>query len=131
MRALDQSGHVGDHEAAVVAEADHAEIRRQRREGIVGDLRTRRRHARDERRLAGVREADEADVGEQLQLEPQILFLARLAGLHFARRPIRRRREVRVAHAAAAAARDEDALAFGRRDPRAAVCGSSGSPVFS
>ena len=83
--------------------------------GIVGDLRTRRRDARDERRLAGIRETDQADVGEQLQLEPQILFLARFAGLHFARRPIRRRREVRVADPAAAAARDEHALTFGRQ----------------
>ena len=90
-----------------------AEIRRQRGEGVVGDLRAGGRDAGDERRLAGVREADEADVGEQLQLEPQILLLARFARLHLARRPIGRRREVRVAHAAAAAARDEHALAFG------------------
>ena len=56
MRAFDQAGHVGDDEAAVVAQPDDAEIRRQRRERVVGDLRTGRRDARDQRRLAGVRE---------------------------------------------------------------------------
>ena len=39
MRAFDQPGHVGDDEAAVVAQADDAEIRRQRRERVVGNLR--------------------------------------------------------------------------------------------
>ena len=56
-------------------EPHDAEIRRQRRERVVGDLRPRRGDARDQRRLAGVGEADQADVGEQLQLEPQILDL--------------------------------------------------------
>ena len=56
-------------------EADDAEVRRQRGERVVGDLRPRRGDARDQRRLAGVGEADQADVGEQLQLEPQILDL--------------------------------------------------------
>ncbi len=32
-------GHVGDDEAPVVAQADHAEVRRQRRERVVGNLR--------------------------------------------------------------------------------------------
>src|SRR5439155_19697710 len=55
--------------------------------------------------------ADEADVREQLHLEAEVLLLARLARLHFPRRAIRGRREVRVAEAAAAALRDEHALA--------------------
>ena len=47
VRAFDQPGHVGDDEAAIVAQRDHAEVRRQRGERIVGDLRLRRRdHAR-------------------------------------------------------------------------------------
>ena len=77
MRAFNQPGHVGDDEAAIVAQADDAEVRGQRGERVVRDLRTRGRDARDQRRLAGVREADEADVGEQLQLEPQIFDFAR------------------------------------------------------
>ena len=110
---------------------DDAEVRRQRRERVVGDLRPRRRDARDQRRLAGVREADQADVGEQLQLEPQVLVFAGLARLHLARRAVGGRREPRVAHAAAAAAGDEHALAFLARDRRAAAAARPASPVFS
>ena len=97
VRAFDQPGHVGDDEAAVVAQADDAQVRRQRRERVVGDLRPRRRDARDERGLARVGEADQADVGEQLQLEAEILHLARLARLHLARRAIGGGRKLRVA----------------------------------
>ena len=43
----------------------------ERRERIVGDLRARRGDARNQRGLAGVGESDQADVGEQLQLETQ------------------------------------------------------------
>ena len=72
VRAFDQAGHVGHHEAAVVAQRDDAEVRRQRRERVVGDLGPRRRDARDQRGLARVGEPDQADVGEQLQLQAQV-----------------------------------------------------------
>ena len=39
VRAFDQPGHVGDDEAAIAAERDDAEVRRQRGERVVGDLR--------------------------------------------------------------------------------------------
>ena len=38
VRAFDQPGHVGHDEAAIVAQADDAEVRRERRERIVGNL---------------------------------------------------------------------------------------------
>ena len=57
VRAFDQPGDVRDHEAAVVAELNDAEIRRERRERVVGDLRPRRGDARDQRGLAGVRDS--------------------------------------------------------------------------
>src|SRR5215831_16486250 len=41
MRAFDQSRHVGDDEAAVAGQLHDAEVWRQRRERIVGDLRPR------------------------------------------------------------------------------------------
>ena len=78
VRPFDQPGHVGDDEAALAAHRDDAEIGRERRERIVGNLRLGRRDARDERRLAGVGEADEADVGEQLQLQPEMDALRRV-----------------------------------------------------
>ena len=46
-----------------------AEVRHERRERIVGDLRLGRRDRGDERGLAGVRKADDRDVGEELQLD--------------------------------------------------------------
>src|SRR5688572_6033346 len=95
VRALDQPRQVGDHEAAVVAEGDDAEVWRERGERIVRDLRPRRRDARDQRRLAGVREPDKADVGEQLELQRQELLLARLTRLGPARSSIGRRYESR------------------------------------
>ena len=56
-RALDEPRDVGHHEAALLADRDDAEVRIQRRERIVGDLRPRRRNRADQRRLAGVRQA--------------------------------------------------------------------------
>jgi hypothetical protein len=41
VRAFDEPRHVGDHEAAIAAERDHAQVRLERRERIVGDLRSR------------------------------------------------------------------------------------------
>ena len=88
MGAFDQARNIGDDEAAIVAQSDHAEVGRQRREGIVGDFRARRRDPRDQRRLAGVGKAHQTDIGQQLQLEAQVLDFARLTGLHLARRAI-------------------------------------------
>src|SRR2546422_4521232 len=112
VRAFDQARHVGDHEAAIVAQADDAEVRRQRRERIIRDLRTRRRHARNECRLARVRKAHQPHVGEQFQFESKILDLASLARLHLPGRAIGRRGEPSVPQTSASAVRDEDALAL-------------------
>ena len=68
VRALDQAGNVGEHEVAVV-DLHHAEAGMQRGEGIVGDLRPRRRDGGEQRRLARVRQPDEADVGDQFQAQ--------------------------------------------------------------
>ena len=86
-RALDEPGDVGDDELGVVAEPHHAEVGLERGERVVGDLGLGRRDAGDQRALADVREADERDVGHQLQLEPQPALLAVLALLGERRRP--------------------------------------------
>ena len=88
-----------------------AEVGRQRRERIVRDLGTRGRDHRQQRRLAGVRLADEPDVGDELELELQRALLAFLARLPFARRLMRGRGEERVALSASTAARDDDLVA--------------------
>ena len=66
--ALDQARDVGQHELAVVG-LERPEHGLERRERIRGDLGLRTRHARQQRRLAGVREPDEADVRQQLEME--------------------------------------------------------------
>ena len=75
-RPLDQPRDVGEHELAVV-EVDRAEHRLDGGERVVGDLRDGPGQPREQRGLAGVRQADEADVGEQLQpqLDPPRLAL--------------------------------------------------------
>ena len=103
VRAFDDAGNVGDDERAVVAELHDAEVRRERRERIVGDLGTRRGDHREQRALAGVGLPDEADVGDELELELERATLAFLAGLPLARRLVRSRREERVALPAPAA----------------------------
>ena len=66
VRAFDQAGNVGEHEIAVV-DLHHAEAGMQRRERIIGDLRLGGGDGGEQRRFAGVGQADEADVGDQLQ----------------------------------------------------------------
>ena len=89
MRALDQAGNVGEHEFAAV-DVDHAELRMQRGERIVGDLRLGRADRREEGRFAGVRQPDDAGIGDQLEAQPDGALLARLAGIGVARRPVGR-----------------------------------------
>jgi hypothetical protein len=74
MRAFDQAGNVGQHEFARV-DARHAEARMQRRERIVGDLRLGGGDGGEEGRLAGIGQADQTGVGDQLQPQPDRLFL--------------------------------------------------------
>ena len=117
----DQARDVGDDEALALLEAHDAQVRRERREGVVGDLRLGRGDRRDQRALAGVREADDADVREQFELEDEFELLPFLPRLRLARRLVGRGDEVGVAEAAAAALRDDHPLAGrrrGRRPPR-------------
>ncbi len=97
-RTLDEARDVGEHELMVL-EAHDTEVRFERGERVVRDLRLRRAHRRDERGLARVREADQRGVGEQLHLEAQPVLLAVLALLSEARRATRVRQEARVAAA--------------------------------
>ena len=101
--AGDEAGQIGDDERAVAVDAHDAERGRQRGERVVADLGLGRRHARDQRRLAGVGKADHADVGEQLQLEMEPALGPGPAEVGAARRLVGRRREARVAAAAARA----------------------------
>ncbi len=110
VRALDQPRQVGDDEA-VVADLDRAELGLERGERVVGDLRPGARDAREEGRLAGVRQADQAGVREQLEAQPDPALLARRARRRAARRLVGRGLEAAVAEAAAAALGDHHGLA--------------------
>jgi len=75
-RTLDDSRDVGDDELGRFVQTHDAEVRFERGERIVGDLRLCSGDDTDERRLARVRETDECDVGHQLQFELQPTLLA-------------------------------------------------------
>jgi hypothetical protein len=81
---LDDAGDVGDREALVVP-LDHPEVGRQRGEGVRGHLGAGVGERGEQARLAGVGVADQADVGDRAQLEPQPPLLPRRAVLGEAR----------------------------------------------
>ena len=113
--ALDESGNIGDDEAggigiAALAQQDHAEIGLERGEGIIRDLGPGSADARDQRALAHVGIADQADIGQQLEFEAKEALFAAAAQLVLARRLMGGGGEASVAASAAPAASDDDAL---------------------
>ena len=104
-RAFDQARNVGDRRPARflicgvedVAQVQHAQIRLERRERIVGDLRPRRGQGREQRGLARVGQSHQPDVGDQPQFQTNPVLLPGFAFLRVARSLMRRRREVDVA----------------------------------
>ena len=86
-----------------VARLDHAEVRHERRERVVGDLGPGGGEGRDQARLAGAGEADERDVRDGLELQDDVERVARLAEQREAGRLAPRRGQRGVAQAAAAA----------------------------
>src|SRR5712691_11988902 len=93
VRAFDEAGNVSDDEGLIVIRTDDAEVGDERGEGIVSDLRLRRADDRDQRRLPGVWQADDSDIGDQLQLDEQFALFAGITGLREPRRLARGRRE--------------------------------------
>ncbi len=78
---FDQAGQVGDRRPAVVGgiarlEVQDAEVGLERGEGVVGDLGRRRGDGSQQRRLAGVGQSDQPDVGDQPKVEPDTPLLA-------------------------------------------------------
>ena len=91
-----------------VADLDDAEVGLEGGEGVVGDLGAGGGEARDQRGLADVGVADEADVGEEAELEAIVVGFAGAAEFMFARGLVGGGGEVLVAAAAATAAGDDD-----------------------
>ena len=106
-----EAGNVGEHEARA-GDLHHAEVGVHGGEGIGGDLRPGRGDGGEERRFAGVGEADEAGIGDELQSQPYPALLARRAGIGVTGRPVGRGLEMLVAEAAVAAAGKANAVAY-------------------
>ena len=112
-RALNDARDIGHDEGYAVGDVDDAEVRIKRGKMIVCDLRVRVGCDGQERRFADVREADKAHVGQQLELEDHVVFLAGKAGLGKARHLAGGRSEVLVAPAAAAALAEDEIVGIG------------------
>ncbi len=109
MRPFDQAGNVGKHEIGAV-DAHHAKIGVERGEGIIGNLRFGRADRGEEGRLPGIGKPDHADIGDELEPEPDMHLLARLAGISAPRRAIGGGFEAGIAKSAIAPAQQHDAL---------------------
>ena len=90
---------------------DHAEAGMERRERVIRDLGLGGGHGGQERRLAGIGQAHEAGIGDELQAKDDPALLALLAGIGAARRPVGRGGEIGVAEAAIAALGKQHPLA--------------------
>ena len=108
---LDEPGEVGHHELGLVVEADDTQVGLEGGEGVVGDLGLGGRDRRDQRRLADAREADQGDVGHELELEAQPPLLPDLPLLGEGRGTPAVREEAGVAAPAPASFRRQPALA--------------------
>src|SRR3954468_18190469 len=104
MRALDQAGNVGRHKA-VVAYPHHAKVWLERRKRVGANLGPRGADDREQRRFAGIRKANQPDISQQLQLQVDLIRLARLAKLSDPRHLVGRSGEMDIAEAALTTAR--------------------------
>ena len=104
-RPLEEAGHVRNSQLPPVRSLDRSEDGRDRREGIVRDLRLGVRDPSEKRGLACVREAQERRVGEQLQAQLEARLLADGAQLGEPRRLVSGRGEAAIARTAVSAVR--------------------------
>src|SRR5262249_44362795 len=81
---LNQARNVGEHEFAAVG-VDNAELRMERGERVVGDFRLGGADRAEKGRLARIRQADNAGIGNELEPQPDCQFDARLTGIGGAR----------------------------------------------
>ena len=101
--ALDDAGNVGHDEGTSVAVGHDAERGLEGGEGVVGNLGAGVGERADQRRLTGIGEADQTDIGEELQFQDHHHFLHGLAGLGVARRLVGGGAKLEVAQSAASA----------------------------
>src|SRR5512147_2968201 len=94
--ALDQPGNVRHDEARGWRDAHDAQGWAERRERVVRHLWSCARDGADEGRLAGIRQPEQADVGQHPQLQRDATSLAALTARELPRRAVDARLEVEV-----------------------------------
>ena len=108
--ASDQAGDVGEHGAIAAGAAHHPQVGHQGGEGVIGDAGPGGREHGDQGALAGIGLADDAHLGKQLELQPEIPGLAIAALGELLRCPVAVAEVVGVAEAAAATGRHQELL---------------------
>ena len=109
VRPFDDARDVGHDVRAVPGESDHAQVRLERGEGIVGDLGSRRRDDREQRALAGVGLAHQAHVGDELEHQLDLPLFALFARLPLAGSLVSRGGKAGIAAPAASASGHQQA----------------------
>src|SRR6516165_6092527 len=102
VRTLNQAGNVGEHEFATV-DVDNAKLRVKRGERVVGNFRLGGANRAEKGRLARIRQADNAGIGNELEPQPDCQFDAQLTRIGVTRRAVGRGLEMRIAEAAVGA----------------------------
>ena len=106
MGAFDQARQIGQDKSPFPADQDQTEVRMLGRKWIVADFRLGAGKTAQQRRFAGIRQADQPGVGNDLQFQDDPAFLAKRAGLEFARGTVDGSGECLVASPASAAVSD-------------------------
>ena len=112
---FDQAGNVGHDERAIEIDLHAAQVRMFCGKRIGSDFGPRARKTAQQRALAGIRFANQSDVGNHFQLEPQSARLAGFAGCILTRRAVGGRLEPNVALAALAPSGHYDPFADCRK----------------
>ena len=110
-RTFDEPRHISHHKALLGSHAHHAQIRMQGGEGVVGDFGTGVGDGTDERGLACVGHAQQADIGQHLEFELEVFAVARPARRFLAGRAVDRTFEPHIAKTAVTAFGDHDDFA--------------------
>ncbi len=119
MRAFDEAGQIGDDKGAAKFSAvatsaairiDYAEIWFEGCERIVGDFRTRGGNYGNQSGLAGVRETNETNIGQEFQFETKMALFTGETVFVFARGLMPGFGEILIAAATASTLRDQHSL---------------------
>src|SRR6267154_3809068 len=122
VRSFDEAGKIGDHEgaaqlgavpASATVSVNNTQIRFQRGEGIVRNLRARRRDNRDQSGFAGVWKTHQADIRQEFQLQTDMALFAWKTIFMFARSLMPGLGKVLIAPPTATSVCDQHSLARG------------------